>query len=38
VIQAVELKDSQNEAITIAFAESAVPVYVDRGAGRRRIG
>ena len=36
VVQTVELKDAQNEAITIALTESAVPVYVDRGAGRRR--
>lgn len=36
VVQTVELKDAQNEAITIAFTESAVPIYVDRGAGRRR--
>jgi len=36
VVLTVELKDAQSEAITIAMTESAVPVYVDRGAGRRR--
>lgn len=36
VVQTVQLTDAQNEAVTIAFTESAIPVYVDRGAGRRR--
>lgn len=38
VIQTVDLKDAQSETITIAFTESAIPTYVDRGTGRRRIG
>ena len=36
VVQTVELKDAQNEAVTLAFTESAIPIYVDRSAGRRR--
>ncbi|MBA3454525.1 MAG: hypothetical protein H0T42_15655 [Deltaproteobacteria bacterium] len=36
VVQTVEAKDGQSEAVVIAFAEAAIPVYVDRGTGRRR--
>ncbi len=36
IVQTVDLKDAQNETVTIALTESATPVYVDRGAGRRR--
>lgn len=36
IVQTVELEDAQNEVVTLAFTESAIPTYVDRGAGRRR--
>jgi len=37
VIQTIEVKDEEkNKPVTIAMTEAAVPVYVDRGKGRRR--
>lgn len=36
VIQTVDLKDAESKVVTIALTEAAVPVYIDRGAGRRR--
>ncbi len=38
VIQTIEIKQAQSEAITIAFTAPAVPVYVDRCGGRCRGG
>jgi len=36
VTQSFEIKESETKGITVALTESAIPVYVDRGAGRRR--
>lgn len=36
VIQAVDVPEGTSTAVTITFTETAVPVYVDRGKGRRR--
>jgi hypothetical protein len=36
VVQAVDIPEGTSKAIAIAFTEDAVPVYVDRGKGRRR--
>ena len=36
VVHSVDVKEAENKPITIALIETAIPVYVDRGAGRRR--
>ncbi len=36
VVQAIDVPEGTSKAIAIAFTEDAVPVYVDRGKGRRR--
>ena len=36
VVQSIDLKEGESKPVTITFTEAAVPVYVDRGKGRRR--
>ena len=36
VVQTIDVPESTSKAIVVAFIEDAVPVYVDRGKGRRR--
>ena len=36
VVTPISLKDAENQVVTLAFTEKAVPVYVDRGRGRKR--
>ncbi len=36
VVQSIDVPESASKAVTITFTEDAVPVYVDRGKGRRR--
>ncbi|MDB4960714.1 MAG: hypothetical protein JWP01_713 [Myxococcales bacterium] len=36
VVQTVELQDAESKVLSITLTETAVPVYIDRGAGRRR--
>ena len=36
VVQTIDVPESTSKAIVVAFTEDAVPVYVDRGKGRRR--
>jgi len=36
VTQLISVNEAESKAVTIEFKENAVPVYVDRGAGRRK--
>lgn len=36
VVQKVDLKEGENQTIVLTFNEAAVPVYLDRGKGRRK--
>jgi tetratricopeptide (TPR) repeat protein len=36
VVQALDIKETETKTMTITFSENAVPVYIDRGKGRRR--
>jgi hypothetical protein len=38
VVQHISMKEATNETVTISVTNDAVPVYVDKGKGRRRGG